>query len=133
VNKELATGSYSAEWNSTNVSGQAVASGVYFYRLIADGFSKSRKMLLLKRSVALPPSVAVRARRTATDCRRAGRNLPSPEPGVEFCAITEAVLRGFYRKNRRHKSAGIDVIGADVPPQFQNNLSHISDLLRVDR
>lgn len=48
MNKELAAGSYSAEWNGTNVSGQAVASGVYFYRLIADGFSESRKILLLK-------------------------------------------------------------------------------------
>jgi hypothetical protein len=48
VNKELAAGNYSAEWNGTNETGQAVASGVYFYRLIADGFSKSRKMLLLK-------------------------------------------------------------------------------------
>ncbi len=41
-------GKYRVEWNGTNEQGQAVASGVYFYRLTTAEFSQSRKMLLLK-------------------------------------------------------------------------------------
>lgn len=35
-------------WDGTNSSGQSVASGVYFYRLIAAGNSTSKKMIYLK-------------------------------------------------------------------------------------
>ncbi len=35
-------------WNGINDSGAPVASGVYIYQIIADGFIKSRKMMLLK-------------------------------------------------------------------------------------
>ena len=41
-------GSQTVDWNGTNSSGQTVSSGVYFYKLTAPKFSKSRKMLLLK-------------------------------------------------------------------------------------
>jgi hypothetical protein len=37
-----------AYWNGTNDIGERVASGVYFYHLKAEGFSASRKMVILK-------------------------------------------------------------------------------------
>ena len=37
-----------AYWDGRNRSGQIVASGVYFYELQTDGFSQTRKMLLMK-------------------------------------------------------------------------------------
>ncbi|UCE07981.1 MAG: DUF5123 domain-containing protein [bacterium] len=43
VSGELNAGMYSVEWDASSVS-----SGIYFYRLIADGKSKIRKMTLLK-------------------------------------------------------------------------------------
>ena len=43
VNGIQNAGSYSVDWN-----GESFASGVYFYRLEAEGFSKSYKMVLLK-------------------------------------------------------------------------------------
>jgi hypothetical protein len=43
VNEELKSGSYSTEWNAVNIP-----SGVYFYKLITDDFSDTRKMVLLK-------------------------------------------------------------------------------------
>jgi hypothetical protein len=41
-------GSYEARWDGRNSSGNAVGSGIYFYRLDAPGFTASRKMVLLK-------------------------------------------------------------------------------------
>ncbi len=43
VSEELPAGSYSREWNATNL-----ASGVYYYRLHAGSFVQTRKLLLLK-------------------------------------------------------------------------------------
>ena len=43
VNEELKAGSYQADWN-----GSGYPSGLYFYRLQADGFVETRKMILIK-------------------------------------------------------------------------------------
>jgi hypothetical protein len=34
-------------WNGLNNSGQQVATGVYFYRMTAPGFEKTRKMVIM--------------------------------------------------------------------------------------
>jgi hypothetical protein len=42
-------GAYSnVTWNGTNNAGQTVSSGVYFYRLVTNNFSQTKKMVLLK-------------------------------------------------------------------------------------
>ncbi len=41
-------GEHSISWDGRNSAGLSVASGVYIYRLKTDGFTKSRKMLLLR-------------------------------------------------------------------------------------
>ncbi|RJQ58575.1 MAG: T9SS C-terminal target domain-containing protein [Stygiobacter sp.] len=43
VNKQMKAGSYSFDWNASNLS-----SGVYFYRIEAGSFNLTKKMLLLK-------------------------------------------------------------------------------------
>jgi photosystem II stability/assembly factor-like uncharacterized protein len=43
VNEKLSPGSYEVNWNASHYP-----SGVYFYKLISDGFSETRKMVLLK-------------------------------------------------------------------------------------
>jgi len=48
VDKEMPRGSYVADWNSTSDNGIEVTSGVYFYKLEADDFIQTKKMLLLK-------------------------------------------------------------------------------------
>jgi flagellar hook assembly protein FlgD len=35
-------------WDGSNEAGNVVATGTYFYRLIAPGFTQTRKMVLLK-------------------------------------------------------------------------------------
>jgi hypothetical protein len=39
---------YTVTWDSRNNSGQEVASGVYFYRLVTKGFTKCKKLIVLK-------------------------------------------------------------------------------------
>lgn len=48
IDHNLASGTHSVEWNGTNARGEAVASGVYYYRLEADGASTTRQMVLIK-------------------------------------------------------------------------------------
>jgi hypothetical protein len=43
VNEQLKPGSYEVEWD-----GSAYASGVYFYALIAEHYSQTKKMILMK-------------------------------------------------------------------------------------
>jgi hypothetical protein len=43
VNKHLKPGSYEVEWNASTYP-----SGVYFYRLVAEDFTMTKKMVLIK-------------------------------------------------------------------------------------
>lgn len=43
VNENLKAGSYKTEWNASSNS-----SGVYFYKMITDGFTDTKKMVLIK-------------------------------------------------------------------------------------
>ncbi len=48
VDGDLPPGRYEYQWNGTDGSGQQVASGLYFYRLISNKQSETKKMVLLK-------------------------------------------------------------------------------------
>ncbi|RLB13341.1 MAG: hypothetical protein DRG82_15850, partial [Deltaproteobacteria bacterium] len=48
VNEVKSEGSYKVQWDGTDNYGRKVASGVYFYRITAGEFSKTRKMVILK-------------------------------------------------------------------------------------
>jgi FlgD Ig-like domain/Carboxypeptidase regulatory-like domain len=48
VERLVDAGTHTVQWNGKDSSGRAVASGVYFYRMQADGFNRVRKMVLLK-------------------------------------------------------------------------------------
>ncbi|MFC1477080.1 T9SS type A sorting domain-containing protein [candidate division KSB1 bacterium] len=48
TNTDYAPGNHLLTWNGANASGIPVASGVYFYRIQAGSFVKSRKMVVLK-------------------------------------------------------------------------------------
>jgi hypothetical protein len=48
VDGEMLAGVHEVIWDGRNEDGQAVSSGLYFYRLETAGFSQSRKMLLIK-------------------------------------------------------------------------------------
>ena len=48
ANGEFEAGNYLVDWNGTNEDGSPSASGIYFYRLTANDFQSTKKMMLLK-------------------------------------------------------------------------------------
>lgn len=47
-NENQPAGKYRVDWDGTDQSGRAVASGIYFYQIKTDNYVESRKMVLLK-------------------------------------------------------------------------------------
>ncbi|MFH1278843.1 MAG: FlgD immunoglobulin-like domain containing protein [Candidatus Eisenbacteria bacterium] len=47
-NRALQAGQHSVTWDGTNNQGQAVSSGIYFYRIEAGRFESTKKMVLLR-------------------------------------------------------------------------------------
>lgn len=48
VNDDLEQSRFLVDWDGTNDNGQPLATGVYFYRVVTDSHTSTRKMLLLK-------------------------------------------------------------------------------------
>ena len=48
VNTEYQPGTFNVRWNGNDSFGNKVPSGIYIYRLEAEGIVKSNKMLLIK-------------------------------------------------------------------------------------
>ncbi|MFH2034762.1 MAG: T9SS type A sorting domain-containing protein [Candidatus Zixiibacteriota bacterium] len=48
INSTFPAGSHFVEWNGTDVNGETVASGIYFYQLETETYTESKKMILLK-------------------------------------------------------------------------------------
>jgi len=48
VNKVYPAGNHRISWDGLSSSGQRVATGIYFYRLVAEDFINTKKMILLK-------------------------------------------------------------------------------------
>ena len=48
VDGTKSAGSYTAYWDGTDKAGKVVSSGVYFYRLHAEDFVESKRMMLIK-------------------------------------------------------------------------------------
>jgi hypothetical protein len=48
VDEQRAAGTHAATWDGRDAFGTPVASGVYFYKMIAGSFVESRRMVLLK-------------------------------------------------------------------------------------
>ena len=48
ADQEIAAGRHTVKWNAKNANGTRIAPGVYFYQIQAEGFVRTRKMVLLK-------------------------------------------------------------------------------------
>ena len=54
VDGERAGGFHTARWDATDAAGQAMAAGVYFYRLSGDGVHATRRMVLIDGQAGVP-------------------------------------------------------------------------------
>tara|TARA_B100001250_G_scaffold59624_1_gene46453 strand:- start:2797 stop:2970 length:174 start_codon:yes stop_codon:yes gene_type:complete len=48
INGQQSAGIKTVKWNSTNEQGETVSAGVYLYKLKAESFIETKKMVLLK-------------------------------------------------------------------------------------
>ena len=48
INEAMTADDYEIRWDGRNESGDLLGSGIYFYRLRAGNYIKTRKMILLK-------------------------------------------------------------------------------------
>ena len=48
VGKTLAAGYYKTSWDGIDSRGQSASSGLYFYRLSADSYQETKKMVFMK-------------------------------------------------------------------------------------
>jgi len=48
ANEKYTAGKYEVDWNGTNTMNSQVASGVYFYKIVAGGYTDVKKMIMLK-------------------------------------------------------------------------------------
>ncbi|SYZ71993.1 putative Bacillopeptidase F [Candidatus Zixiibacteriota bacterium] len=48
IDREMTAGNHQVEWDGTSRNGSHLASGIYFYRLTADGTGITKKMMMLK-------------------------------------------------------------------------------------
>ena len=48
VDETLVSGEYKTEWNGTDLTGQPVPSGIYFYQLTSERFSEMKRMALVR-------------------------------------------------------------------------------------
>jgi len=48
VNDQMNAGMHSTVWNGDDSTGKSVGSGVYFYKMTTDGYTETKKMLLMK-------------------------------------------------------------------------------------
>ena len=64
VNEERPAGFHTAAWDATNAAGQAVAAGVYMYRLTAGGQQHTRRMVLIDGQAGVAAGIAPAAMRS---------------------------------------------------------------------
>ena len=75
-------GAYQARWNATDETGQAVAAGVYLYRLTVDGASQTGRMVLIDGQAGAPMSGASVAALPLADAQGAAYGLVVTGPGL---------------------------------------------------
>ena len=67
VDAEQQAGFHSAKWDATNVAGQAMAAGVYLYRLTAGGQQQIQRMMLIDGQAGIAAGASSSAAAISTD------------------------------------------------------------------
>ena len=71
VDGEQSEGFYTARWDGTDAAGQAVAAGVYLYRLSSEGVQLTRSMVLIDGQAGVPAGASGRMPQTGAEATEA--------------------------------------------------------------
>ena len=71
VDGERPSGLHTARWDATNAAGQAVAAGMYLYRLSGEGVQVTRSMVLIDGQVGMPAGSATALPETGAEATEA--------------------------------------------------------------
>lgn len=82
VNGERPAGVHTAMWDATDAAGQAVAAGVYIYRLSGEGVELTRRMVLIDGQAGTPASVSPAPAATAPEAAEQTYGLVVSGAGV---------------------------------------------------
>ena len=102
VNEERSAGFHAAVWGATNAAGQAVAAGVYLYRLTAGGEQHTRRMVLIDGQAGVA-GVAAGAAPVAT-------HAPAAAGGKYGLAVVGAGLATYVDADFRAGMAPVDIV-----------------------
>ena len=102
VNAVRPAGLHTAVWDATNAAGQAVAAGVYMYRLTSGGEQRTRRMVLIDGQAGVAVGVAQFQRRCAPD--------GSGGAEVWSCCCVGAGLATYVDANFRVGVGSVDIV-----------------------
>ena len=99
VDEERPAGFHAVAWDATNAAGQAVAAGVYLYRLTAGGEQRTRRMVLIDGQAGVAASAAPAA------------TLPTASVERKYgLAVVGAGLATYVDANFRVGTVPVDIV-----------------------
>ncbi len=94
VDEERSAGFHAAKWDATDAAGQAVAAGVYIYRLTVDGGQQTQRMVLLdgQAGIVAQASSTATAAPMSTDAAEREREYGLVVSGEGLTTYTDAAF-----------------------------------------
>ena len=90
VDAERPAGSHAAKWDATDAAGQAMAAGVYLYRLTVDGWQQTQRMVLIDGQAGIVAGTSSTAVPMSTDAM--GREYGLVVSGEGLATYTDAAF-----------------------------------------
>ena len=102
VDGQQSEGFYTARWDGTNAAGQAVAAGIYYYRLSGEGVQATRSMVLIDGQAGVPAGFSGRVPQAGAEATEA--------PSVYGLTVSGPGLRPFVDPAFRVAAGPVELV-----------------------